>query len=107
MKKHAISLWFAAALLAAPAFALDLHSARESGALGEKNDGYVAVLKNSPDAEQLAGEVNAKRKAEYARISAENGQTVDVVARLAAAQIVKGLKSGSFYQDEGGAWKKR
>jgi uncharacterized protein YdbL (DUF1318 family) len=91
--------------LAFPAFALDLHEARNSGVLGEKNDGYVSVLKNSPDAAKLAAEVNAKRSAEYARISKENGQSVAVVAKLAAEQIITGLEAGSSYQDASGKWK--
>ena len=92
-------------LAASPAFALDLQSARASGALGEKLDGYVAALK--PEAGDLAADVNAKRKAEYARISKENGQPVDVVAKLAAGQVIANLPAGAMYQDAGGGWKKK
>jgi uncharacterized protein len=95
------------ASLAVPAWALDLQSARESSSVGEQADGYVAALKSTPDVNALVAEVNAKRKAEYARISKENGQPVDVVAKLAAAQIISGLPAGSSYQGSDGSWKKR
>ena len=95
------------ALTAFPALALDLHAARTNGMVGEKLDGYVAALKASPEVNTLVADVNAKRKQEYARISKENGQSVDVVGKLAAAQIITGLESGSSYQAADGSWKTR
>ncbi len=94
-------------LIAFPAFALELHQARSSGMIGEKLDGYAAAIKASPEVNALVADVNAKRKQEYARISKENGQPVDVVAKLAAAQIINALESGSPYQDANGNWKTR
>ena len=90
-----------------PAFALELHQARESGLVGEQLDGYAVALKASPEVNTLVTDVNAKRKEEYARISKGNGQTVDVVAKLAAQQIIAGLDAGSPYQGSDGSWKKR
>ena len=94
-------------LAASPAFALDLQQARANGQIGEKNDGYVAVLSGGADVAALAGEINAKRKQEYARISNQNGQPVELVAKLAAGQIIGGLGAGMMYQDNGGNWKKK
>lgn len=94
-------------LFAFPVFALDLQAARESGVVGEKLDGYVAVLKSSPDVEDLVKEVNAKRKEEYTRIAKEKNQSVEVVAKLASVQIIKNLKSGAFYQSSGGSWQQK
>lgn len=95
------------ALLSFPAFALDLHAARAGGQIGEMNDGYVSVMAKSPDVVALVAEVNDKRKTEYSRISKQNGQPVEVVAKLAAQQIIDGLPSGALYQDASGVWKKR
>ena len=97
----------AAMMVAAPALALDLKTARTTGQLGEQRDGYVAVRKASPEATALAAEINAKRQAEYARISAENGQPVAVVGQLAAPQIISNLPAGSPYQDASGNWSVR
>lgn len=94
-------------MLSAPAFALDLHEARAAGLVGETLGGYVAVLKATPETEALAAEVNAKRRNEYARISAENSQPVAVVGKLAAQQIIEGLEPGEFYQGVDGTWKRR
>ncbi|MFZ4541687.1 MAG: YdbL family protein [Rickettsiales bacterium] len=106
MKKRIITA-IAVALFALPAFALDLNTARSSGAVGEKADGYLTVLKASGDVSALVAEVNAKRKAEYERISKSNGQTAAVVGALAAPQIAKGLPAGSQYQGTDGSWKTR
>ena len=92
-------------LLAFPALAMDLHQARSSGMVGEKADGYVTVLKPAAEVNTLVAEVNAKRLEEYTRISKQNGQPVDVVAKLAAQQIVGGLEAGAKYQDASGSWK--
>jgi uncharacterized protein YdbL (DUF1318 family) len=94
-------------LLASPAFAADLNSARAQGLLGEMNTGFVQVLSGGGDVQQLATEVNNRRKQEYERISKENGQPVDVVGKLAAQQIVNKLAPGSKYQAADGSWKTR
>lgn len=94
-------------LFATGALALDLAAARSSGALGEKRDGYVSVLKPGGGAEALAAEVNARRREEYQKISSQNGQPVDVVAKLAAPAIIAKLPAGASYQDDNGAWKKK
>jgi len=96
-----------ATCVAFPAFALDLHEARHKGFLGEKLDGYVEVLKNTPEVAALAAEVNEKRRVEYVRISRENNQPVEIVAKLAAGQIIDQLDTGDQYQDSAGRWKTR
>lgn len=97
----------AALLVAMPAWAIDLHSARAQGKVGEQADGYVAALQPDGEVNALVAEVNAKRRVEYTRISAQNGQSVSVVAKLAAPQIIQGLAPGNLYQDGSGSWKKR
>ena len=94
-------------ILSAPAFALDLQGARAQGLVGETTAGYVAAVKNTADVAALVADVNARRRAEYARIAAENGQSVDIVARLAAEQVINGLEPGWYYQAPDGSWKKR
>lgn len=89
MKKQMVFAAMLATMLTAPAYALDLHSARASGAVAETPDGYVKAVKSSPEVDALVAEVNAKRMAEYTRISKQNGQPVDVVGKLAAPQIAK------------------
>ncbi len=90
-----IAIFFAASLIASSAFALDLHAARSSGQVGELPTGYVTALKPSAEVSALVAEVNAKRRAEYERISKQNGQPVDVVGKLAAPQIAKSVAAGN------------
>jgi uncharacterized protein YdbL (DUF1318 family) len=92
-------------LCASPAFALDLHDARSQNLVGERADGYTAAL--NPSAKSLVDEVNAKRKAEYTRIGAQKGQSADVVAKIAAQEIINGLPAGTSYQGANGAWMKK
>ena len=95
------------ALVAFPALALELHDARAQGLVGERADGYVEGLATAGGVSQLVTDVNSKRKAEYAKIAAQKGQPVDVVAKLAAQQIIGGLEAGASYKDADGNWKKR
>ena len=107
MRLRITILAFIGMLATLPAYAMDLHQARTTGAVGEKADGYIAALKPTPDVNSLVSEINAKRRLEYTRISKENGQPVDIVAKLAAPQIISGLERGSRYQDSDGRWKTR
>ena len=95
------------ALPLSAAFALSLQEARSTGQVGEGNNGYVVALQTTPETQRLVADVNAKRRAEYGRISQSNGQTVDTVAKLAAGQIVKQLEAGNSYQDASGSWIKK
>lgn len=90
MKKQLL-LSILIATLATPAFALDLSTARAQHLVAETPEGYIKAVKSSPEVNALVAEVNAKRRAEYQRISAQNGQPVDVVGKLAAPQIAKSL----------------
>lgn len=100
-------LVLAATLLSLPAFAMDLHQARSAGMVGEKMDGYAAAIQSTPEITALVNDVNTKRREEYARISKQKNQPVDVVAKLAAQEIINSLPAGSSYQAPDGSWKKR
>lgn len=102
---------FAAALalaIALPAFALDLDEARSKGKLGERADGYVAAVDDSPSAEvaQLAQQVNAQRRAHYEEIAKKTGAPVEAVAALAGQKLIANRPSGEWVHD-GSGWKKK
>lgn len=94
-------------ILSLPAMALDLQEARSGGLVGEALSGYVEPLVTRPDVNELVKEINAKRKAEYTRISQQNGQPIDIVATLAAEQIINRLETGHYYKAPDGSWKRR
>ncbi len=75
--------------LTGAAHALDLQTARSQGAVAEQATGYLKAVKPGAEVNALVDQVNAGRKAEYQRISKENGQPADIVAKLAAEQLMK------------------
>lgn len=88
------------------AHAANLQSAKASGQIGERLDGYCAVVNPSakPDIHALAKAVNAKRRAQYQRIAKKNGVTAADVGRLTAAKVIKNAPKGTFVQQGGGKW---
>lgn len=107
MRRIFLTVLALASLAAFPAYALDLHEARSGGHVGEQLDGYVAPIRETPEVQALVEEVNAKRRQEYVRISRENGQPVEIVAKLAAEKIINRLEPGNYYQAPDGSWKTR
>ncbi len=89
MKKFGFVILAAIAAIATSASALDLQTARAQGMVAEQATGYIAAVASTTEVSQLVEQVNTARKAEYERISKENGQPVDVVAKLAAEQLMK------------------
>lgn len=108
MKRTVFAALFSLTLLIAlQAFAMDLATARSSGVVGEKLDGYAAVIGTNAEATSLVADVNARRKAEYEKISKDNNQPVSVVAKVAAQTVIGGLPAGAYYQAADGSWKKK
>ncbi len=101
-----------AAILAAPAllaiayagtaWAQSLNDLRRSGALGERFDGYVEA--RDPSAQGVAGQVNAKRRAQYEKVATKEGISVDQVGRVYAPKIIAKLPAGAWYLPQGGGW---
>ncbi len=105
-----LSIAFVISLLVSlPAFALDLQTAKQQGLVGEAMTGYIApVNATAPEINTLVIEVNAARKAEYQRISKENGQPLQVVEKLAAQKLFEDrVAPGEFYKTADGNWQKK
>ena len=90
------------------AWAIDLHSAKEQGLVGEANTGYLAAV-GTPSAEvkTLIAEVNEKRKAEFKRTASKTGATLEQVRFRFYELAVQRTKPGHYYQDSGGNWKRK
>jgi hypothetical protein len=94
--------------LALPALAIPLNDARGQCLVGEANSGYIAVVdQSSSELEKLVRDVNAKRKAEYARIAQRNNIDIAQVAARAAEKLEARLKRGECFQDNRGRWAKK
>ena len=105
------ALWFSALVVigALTANAATLDGAKSAGQIGEGVDGYVHLVdKNAPgDVKALVKDVNNKRKAKYEGIAKKQGTSVDNVAALAGAKLVKRTPAGQYVKDSNGKWRKK
>jgi uncharacterized protein YdbL (DUF1318 family) len=96
-----------ALLLPLPALALSLDEAKAQGLVGERMDGYLGPVQNTPETVALVRDINQQRRAEYEKIAAGNGQPVAVVQSLAAQKAYAKTPTGFYIQDNSGAWVKK
>lgn len=84
-------------------------SARESGLVGEKSDGYLGfVTSPSPAIKALVEDINIKRKAAYSKESLANGATVEEMALRNGCRLIgERTVAGEKYQTPNGTWKTR
>ena len=106
MTKRLVVLLSLAIGMTVAAAAADLHTYRAQGVIGEKPDGYVALVAPNapPDAQAVVQQVNAARRAEYAKIAQQTGTTVEAVGAITARKQIQSLPSGSFFMDGSGRW---
>jgi uncharacterized protein YdbL (DUF1318 family) len=85
-----------------------LATARASGDVGEKTDGYLG-FPGTPSAEvrRAADELNIKRRAYYAERAAAQSTTVEAYALTMGCQLIAKTKPGEKYQAPDGSWRTR
>lgn len=91
------------------AWAIDLHTAKAQGLVGEANTGYLAAVSSSSSAEvaALLADVNSKRKAEFESTAQKTGATLVQVRARFYELAVQRTSPGHYYQDAGGKWVKK
>jgi len=92
-------------LASGPAAAGALGDAKQQGWIGEKPDGYVAVVKSGApgNVQALVNEVNAGRQAEYARIAKEQGTSPAAVGAVFGKKLIDRAPPGTYVM-VGGQW---
>ena len=106
MKKAMILISTCLLLIAQPAYAIDLQSAKAQGLVGETPSGYLeAVTSASSETKALIESINEKRKQKYKEIASSNNTTLQAVEALAGKKAIEKSKPGSFIK-LGGSWKK-
>jgi uncharacterized protein YdbL (DUF1318 family) len=85
----------------------EIDKLKESGALGENNQGYLEVRENKDNAAAVAAAENADRKAVYEAIAAKQKVPVEEVGKARARQIAQQSKGGVWVQDAKGNWAKK
>jgi len=100
----ALFLTLATAGFQGQALALDLGQAKSAGLVGEQPDGYLGVVKATPEAIELAADINRQRREAYARIATQNGVTIEQVSRLAGEKAISRTPPGGMIRTPDGRW---
>jgi uncharacterized protein YdbL (DUF1318 family) len=106
MKKIILVLVTSLFLFCQTGFALDLQTAKAQGMVGETTTGYLAPVKAAPEVKKLVQEINAKRKAMYAKIAKRNGTSLQAVELLAGKKAIAKTPAGQFV-NLGKGWQKK
>lgn len=87
-----------------PAYA----SARSSGAIGEKMDGYLGIVgTESADLRRIVNDINIKRRAVYSERAQAANATLEEYALTAGCQLILKTVPGEKYQAPDGSWQTR
>ena len=100
----------AALLMVAPAVAQTpaVNSARASGAVGERYDGYLGVAAPVSGAvRSQVATINIKRRSLYSNLAARKGASPQDVGVTAGCQLLARVGVGEAYMWADGVWRRR
>ncbi|NMW31666.1 YdbL family protein [Altererythrobacter sp. RZ02] len=87
-----------------PAYA----AARSAGQVGEKMDGYLAVVgASNANLDRLVKQINIKRRAVYTQRASAEGATVEEYAFTSGCIAISRTVPGEKYQAPDGSWQTR
>jgi uncharacterized protein YdbL (DUF1318 family) len=91
------------------AVASPLTQPKADGLIGEQADGYVGLVRQDvpADIRKLVNDVNAKRKAGYQKIAAQQGASLRDVEKVGGNTAIEKTLKGNFIRDASGAWRKK
>lgn len=116
MKTTKTTLGIAAMALAITGFAMPAQaqrdpayaSARSSGAIGEKMDGYLGIVgAETADLRRIVNDINIKRRAVYSEKAQAANATLEEYALTAGCQLILKTVPGEKYQAPDGSWQTR
>ena len=85
----------------------EINALKSAGIIGEKANGLLGFVKESPSDRALVEAENKDRKAVYAAIAESQGTSVEKVAKRRALQIAEQAPAGHWLQDEAGRWHRK
>ena len=93
----------------ASSWAMDLHSAKSQGLVGEQPNGYLGLVKASAgaDVKAMMNDINAKRKKEYKKIAQRNKTDLNAIEALAGKKAIERTPSGQYVKLPSGQWTKK
>lgn len=82
---------------------------KAQGLIGEQADGYLGLVTQNvpPEIRQLVNEVNAKRKAGYQKIAAQQGTSLSEVEKVGGNTAIEKTLNGNYIRDANGTWRKK
>lgn len=91
------------------AVASALTQPKADGLIGEQANGYIGLVRQDipADITELVNEVNAKRKAGYQKIAAQQGTSLAEVERVGGNTAIERTLRGNYIRDASGAWRKK
>lgn len=93
--------------MAFSAWAISLDDAKQQGLIGEMKNGYLGVVVNSTETQNLVNDINEKRKNIYLNLARKNEITMEQVMALAGEKAISKTQSGHFIQNAAGQWVKK
>lgn len=98
----------AAAAIPAAAQTAAIASARQSGTVGERFDGYLGyAAAASAEVRRQVGAVNIRRRSLYTGLATRRNVTVHEVGIAAGCELLAEVKIGQAYMLNDGAWRRR
>lgn len=82
-------------------------AAKSAGEIGEKVDGYVALVGGPASLRAVVDDINIKRKAVYAERAQANHATVEEYALSSGCNLIAKTRPGEKYQTPDGTWQTR
>lgn len=83
-------------------------AARANGQIGEKPDGYLAIVSGSDgQLQRMVSDLNLKRKEIYTNRASAEGSTVEQFAFTAGCNTISRTSAGEKYQAPDGGWRTR
>lgn len=83
---------------------MTLHDAQSKGLVGERQDGYIGIVRDAPGVAALVNDINLQRRQLYRDIARKNNIPLNTVERLAADKAINRAPSGEYVQDAAGNW---
>lgn len=99
---------------AIPVAAMDLQQAmtalpqaKSQGIVGEQPNGYLGVVRSSPDADNIVRLINEARRNEYQRLARDNNIAITDIESMAGQKAIERTQRGHFILLDGQWFQKR
>lgn len=107
MKRLVQAIFVTLLLFAAPAVAQTLDQAKTQGLVGERPDGLLGIVRQTPEVQALVRGVNDQRLAQYRDIARRTGTSLAAVQAVAGEKAIAQSPLGSYVMDASGNWRRK